>query len=97
MPHEAPDVRRLRRRRAADAAGRVHDYRFECRAIDGKTFLIVSSIETKKEILRVRCGQEALNARVSDSGLRSTIPPDGVRVLQSVRIRGEQIAHRIVE
>lgn len=72
-------------------------YRFQCRHFDGKTFLVISQAESGKEVLRVPCEQQALNEKLVNSELRAIVRPDGTRVLQSVRIKGETIAHRIVE
>ena len=72
------------------------EYRFQCRTFDGKTFLIVSSVETGKEITRVPCVREMLDAKIPDSELRSLIAPDGMRTLTGVRIKGEMVSHRIV-
>ena len=71
------------------------EYRFQCRTFEGKTFLIVSSVETGKEITRVPCVREMLDAKVPDSELRSLVA-DGMRTLTGVRIKGEMVSHRIV-
>ena len=73
------------------------DYRFQCKHIDGKTFLVVSEVGSGKEILRVPCAEESLSDKTVASELHSVIRPDGTRVLQSVRIKGETIAHRVVD
>jgi hypothetical protein len=72
------------------------EYRFQCRTFDGKTFLVVSSIDTGKEITRVPCVRETLDAKVPDSELQSLVRPDGKRTLTVVRIKGEMVSHRIV-
>ena len=72
------------------------EYRFQCRTFDGKTFLVVSSVETGREITRVPCVREMLDAKVTDSELRSLINSDGMRTLTGVRIKGEMVSHRIV-
>jgi hypothetical protein len=56
----------------------------------------VSSVETGKEITRVPCVREMLDAKIPDSELRSRITPDGTRTLTGVRIKGEMVSHRIV-
>lgn len=71
-------------------------YRFQCRTVDGRTFLIVTSVSTGKEIARVPCVEEALDARVTDSDYRALVREDGKRTLTSVRIKGEAAAHRVV-
>lgn len=73
------------------------DYKFQCRHFDGKSFLVVTDVESGKEVARVPCREESLNQKVADSELRSILSPNGARVLQSVRIKGETIAHQIVD
>jgi hypothetical protein len=73
------------------------EYRFQCRHIDGKTFLVVTAAESGAEIVRVPCEEEALTGKVENSELRAIVGADGTRKLQSVRIKNETIAHRIVE
>jgi hypothetical protein len=73
------------------------EYKFQCRTFDGKTFLVITAAETGKEIARVPCVQETLDAKVTDSDFRSTVRQDGKRQLISVRIKGEAVAHRIVD
>jgi hypothetical protein len=70
-------------------------YKFQCRHFDGKTFLVVTDAGNK-EIVRVPCEQETLSQKNENSELRSLLRPDGQRVLQSVRIKGEIVAHRLV-
>jgi hypothetical protein len=72
------------------------EYRFQCRTFEGKTFLVVSSVETGKEITRVPCVRETLDAKVPESALRTLLTPDGKRTLTLVKIKGELVAHRIV-
>lgn len=72
------------------------EYRFQCRTFDGKTFLVVTSVQTGKEITRVPCVREMLDAKVTDSEFRSLRRADGTRALTVVRIKGEMVAHRIV-
>jgi hypothetical protein len=71
-------------------------YRFQCRHVDGKTFLVISQAESGKEIFRVPCAQESVNGKIVNTELRALVQPDGTRVLQSVRIKGETIAHRVI-
>ena len=73
------------------------DYRFQCLEIDGKTYLVITSIDTGKEITRVPCVREALDAKVVQSELRSVVSTSGVRELKSVRIKGDTVAHRLVD
>ncbi len=72
------------------------DYRFQCKHFDGKTFLVISEVGTGKEVTRVPCEEESLTQKSEFSELRSVVKTDGTRALQSVRIKGETIAHRIV-
>jgi hypothetical protein len=73
------------------------DYRFQCKHIDGKTFLIVSVAGTGTELLRVPCEEQSLSSKTAASELHSVVRPDGTRVLQSVRIKGEMVAHRVAD
>jgi hypothetical protein len=73
------------------------DYRFQCRTIDGRTFLVVTSVDTGKEIARVRCVEETLADPVTDSDYRTVAGENGTRTLISVRIKGEAVAHRVVD
>ena len=70
-------------------------YKFQCRTFDGRTFLVVTSVETGKELARVRCVEETLGAKVTDSDYRSFLLENGTRTLMSVRIKGEAVAHRV--
>ena len=72
-------------------------YKFQCRTFDGRTFLVVTSVETGKELARVPCVEETLDATVTDSDYRSLPLKDGTRTLTSVRIKGEAFAHRVVD
>lgn len=72
-------------------------YRFQCRTFDGRTFLVVTSVTTGKEIARVPCVKETLDAAVTDSDYRSIARGDGKWTLTSVRIKGESVAHRLVD
>jgi hypothetical protein len=73
------------------------EYKFQCRTFDQKTFLVVTSTETGKEIVRVPCVREMLDAAVTDSDFRSIARQDGKKKLTSVRIKGEAVAHRVVD
>ena len=72
-------------------------YRFQCRTFDGRTFLIVTVVSTGKEIARVPCVEETLDAAVTASDYRSVPREDGKWTLTSVRIKGELVAHRLVD
>jgi hypothetical protein len=72
------------------------DYRFQCRHLADKTFLVVSRADSGKEVVRVPCREEALPQKIADSELRVVVQPDGSSALQSIRIKGETLAHRIV-
>jgi hypothetical protein len=73
------------------------DYKFQCRTLGGKTFLIITSVENNKEIARVPCVRDMLDAQVTDSEFRSIAGPAGMRQMTSVRIKGEAVSHRIVD
>jgi len=70
------------------------DYTFQCVEIDGKHFLVVKSIDDG-EITRVPCEPETLTAKVPISDFR-TISHDGRQYLTAVRIKGEDVAHRLI-
>jgi hypothetical protein len=72
-------------------------YKFQCRRFDGRTFLVVTSVETGKELARVPCVEETLNATVTNSDYRSIVREDGTRTLTSVRIKAQAVAHRVVD
>ena len=72
------------------------EYRFQCRTFDGKTFLVVTTVASNKELARVPCVKETLTGAVSDTEFRSLARADGTRVLVSVRIKGEAFAHNVV-
>lgn len=72
------------------------DYVFQCRLIDDQHFLVVTAERDGKEITRVPCTSEDLPAKVTTSEFRSRTKPEGGKLLSSVRIKGETIAHRIV-
>lgn len=71
-------------------------YKFQCKHVDGKSFLVVKA-ENDKEVARVPCRQEALSQKLENSELRAIVRADGLRALQSVRIKGEAVAHRIAD
>jgi len=71
------------------------EYKFQCRTFDGKTFLVVTAANGK-ELARVPCVKEKLDAQVTETEFRSIAQPDGTRVLVSVRIKGEAAAHTVV-
>jgi hypothetical protein len=68
------------------------DYRFQCRHIDGKDLLVVTTTNGK-EIARVPCHPEALEGAVQLSEYRAMKRDDGQRVLKSVRLKGDTVAH----
>jgi hypothetical protein len=72
------------------------EYRFQCRTFDGKTFLVVTSVQTGKEVTRVPCVREMLDAKVTASEFRSLLRADGTRALTVVRIKGEMVEHHVV-
>lgn len=72
------------------------DYRFRCKTIDGVSVLVVTSEEDGKEVARVPCAAENLPEKVKVSEFRSRTAPDGKKKLSSVRIKGETIAHTVL-
>jgi hypothetical protein len=72
------------------------EYKFQCRTFNDQTFLVVTNADTGKELARVPCVKETLNAPVTDTEFRSVARPDGKRVLVSVKIKGETLAHNVV-
>jgi hypothetical protein len=46
--------------------------------------------------VRVPCEREILNDKVTETQLRVTTSGDGAQTLQSVRIKGEVVAHRLI-
>ena len=72
------------------------EYKFQCRTLEGKTFLVVTDAQTGKELARVPCVRETLDAQVTDTQFRSVVRQDGTRVLVSLRIKGEAFAHNLV-
>ena len=72
------------------------EYKVQCRLFEGKTFLVVTSPENGKEIVRVPCEREILSSKVADTQLRTTTATDGAQTLESVRIKGELVAHRLI-
>jgi len=72
------------------------DYHFQCKHIDGQQFLVVTSDETRAEVARVPCTPENLPEKAKVSEFRSRTVPGSAKVLSSVRIKGETIAHRVV-
>lgn len=75
---------------------RPGEYKVQCRTIEGKTFLIVTAQETGKEMARVACVRETLDAKVSESEFRTLKTSNGPRTLTVVRIKGEMAQHKIV-
>ena len=72
------------------------EYKVQCRMFEGKTFLVVTNSDNGKEVVRVACEREILNDKVTDTQLRVATAGDGTQTLQSVRIKGELVAHRLI-
>ena len=72
------------------------EYKVQCRMFEGKTFLVVTVSDNGKEVVRVPCEREILNDKVTDTQLRVATAGDGTQTLQSVRIKGELVAHRLI-
>jgi hypothetical protein len=71
------------------------EYRFQCRNIDGKDYLVVTS-SNGKEVVRVPCKPENLEGKITQSDYRTVKRNDGTKALASVRIKGESVAHIVV-
>lgn len=71
------------------------EYKIQCKTIEGKTFLVVFSTETGKEVTRVACVREAFEGKVPDTTYGTTAET-GKRTLTWVRIKGETSQHRVV-
>ena len=54
------------------------------------------SADNGKEIVRVPCEREILSSKVTETQLRVTTTGTGAQTLQSVRIKGELVAHRLL-
>ena len=72
------------------------EYKVQCRMFEGKTFLVVTFSDNGKEVVRVPCEREILSDKVAQTQLRVTTNGNGAQTLQSVRIRGELVAHRLL-
>ena len=72
------------------------EYKVQCRMFEGKTFLVVISSDNGKEVARVACEREILSAKVEQTQLRVSTNGTGAQTLQSVRIKGELVAHRLL-
>jgi len=72
------------------------DYKFQCKMIDGKDYLVVTSVENRKEAVRVPCTPTALPGVAEYSQFLSTRSIDGTSALTGVRIKGETVEHRLI-
>jgi hypothetical protein len=70
------------------------EYKIQCKTIEGKTFLVVVSTETGKEVARVACVQEAFDGKVTETTY-GTKSDGGKRTLTWVRIKGETSQHTV--
>ncbi|MGE5244471.1 MAG: hypothetical protein ACM3SQ_09620 [Betaproteobacteria bacterium] len=72
------------------------EYTFQCVMIDGREYLLVTSPRTGTQIARVPCTPSSLTSKATVS-LYETVPgPGGSRVLKSVQLKGEAVAHNVV-
>jgi hypothetical protein len=71
------------------------EYRIQCKTIEGKTFLVVVSIQSGKAVARVACVQEAFDGKVTETTY-GTKSDGGKRTLTWVRIKGETTQHTVV-
>jgi hypothetical protein len=74
---------------------KVGDYKFQCVRFGDKDFLVVTAVEDGKEVARVPCTPEQLLEKPAVSEMRTVPDGTGGQVLSSVRIRGDEIAHRV--
>lgn len=72
------------------------DYKFECKHVDGKQMLVVTDIDSGKEVARVPCTPENLAAKARENQFRSRPGFDGVPELTAVQIKGETVVHRVI-
>ena len=72
------------------------DYKFQCLFVDGTHVLVVTSVGDGREVARVPCTPEQVSGKIDMSDFRSITRPDGTVALTAVRIKGENIAHRLV-
>lgn len=72
------------------------EYKIQCKTIDGKTFLVVVSTETGKEVARVACVRETFEGKVPDTTYGTAPGTAGKRTLTWVRIKGETSQHKVV-
>lgn len=72
------------------------EYKFQCVMFGNKEFLVVTNDEGR-EVARVPCRPEELQAKVELSDFRYMRNQAGVATLTAVRIRGEKIAHVVSE
>ena len=69
------------------------DYRFQCKLIDGKHYLVVETADGDV-VTKVPCEPETLIEKVKGSEFRSVVR-DGKRYITAVLIKGETVAHRL--
>jgi len=69
------------------------DYRFQCKMIDGKHYLVVETADGEA-ITKVECEPETLAGKIELSEFRS-VTRDGKQYLTAVRIKGETVGHRV--
>lgn len=71
------------------------NYKVQCVMAGDKEFLVVTSADDGKEVARVPCHPEELQAKTQFSDFRFTKRADGVAELTGARIRGEKVEHRV--
>jgi hypothetical protein len=69
------------------------DYRFQCKMIDGKHYLVVETADGDT-VTKVPCEPETLSKPIERSEFRS-VTSDSKTYLTAVRIKGETVAHRV--
>jgi hypothetical protein len=73
------------------------EYKFQCKTIDGRHYMVVTSADDGAEVARVPCEPEMLSAKAGNSEIRSMSRQGGPTVISSVRFKGEMVAHRIIQ
>ena len=71
-------------------------YKFQCRVVNGKTFLVVTVADTGREVARTPCVREEVDVPIENPSFWTSEGANGVRMLTRVGITGEKVTHRLV-
>lgn len=74
---------------------RAGDYEFQCVIIDGTEYLRVTS-SSGVEVARVPCTPAKLASKATLSFYETVPGPGGSRILKSVQLKGDTVAHTVV-